>query len=115
MGAAGGAAGSTAAGSNGRIVFVKTAQGFRPRLVRVGLSDYDYTQVLSGLQEGENVVLLNVVEVQAKRVSDQNQLRQRMGSGVGGVPGTGTSRTGTTRSSSSGTGTGGTRTTGTGR
>jgi inactivated superfamily I helicase len=50
----------------GQAVLVKTARGLEPRLVRTGLSDFDYTQILDGLNEGDEVVLLSVLEQQAK-------------------------------------------------
>ena len=72
----------------GQAVLVKTARGLEPRLVRIGLSDFDYAEILGGLNEGDEVVLLSVVEQQAKRTEDQTQIRQRLGSGVPGAPGT---------------------------
>ncbi len=96
MGAAGagGAGGGRGAGGFGsgrraQAVFVKTATGIEPRLVRLGLSDFDYTQVIDGVKEGEQVALLGVAEAQAQRQQNQNQIRQRMGSGVPGQPGAG--------------------------
>ena len=68
-----------------QVVLVKTATGLEPRVVRIGISDFDYSEVLSGLEECDEVVLLSVAAVQAKRQSDQAQLRQRMGSGMPGV------------------------------
>jgi HlyD family secretion protein len=96
-GAAGGAAaggGAVAGGGSGgsrraQAVFVKTANGIEPRLVRLGLSDFDYTQVIDGVKEGEQVALLGVAEAQAQRQDAQSRLRQRMGSGVPGQPGVG--------------------------
>jgi HlyD family secretion protein len=91
-GGAGGAGGGAAAGGMGRraqAVFVKTATGIEPRLVRLGLSDFDYAQVLDGVKEGEQVALLGVAEAQAQRSQTQSQIRQRMGSGVPGQPGVG--------------------------
>jgi HlyD family secretion protein len=94
----GGAAGSGAAGAGnggsgrsgrGQAVLVKTARGLEPRLVRIGLSDFDYVEILGGLSEGDEVVLLSVVEQAAKRTQDQTQLRQRLGSGVPGAPAAG--------------------------
>jgi HlyD family secretion protein len=64
---------------------VKTPRGLEPRIVRLGISDFDYVQVVDGLQEGDEVALLSVAEVQAKRQNDQAQMRQRMGSGMPGV------------------------------
>lgn len=86
-GGTGGAAG--AMGRRAQAVFVKTANGIEPRLVRLGLSDFDYAQVLDGLKEGEQVALLSVAEAQAQRQQTQSQIRQRMGSGVPGQPGVG--------------------------
>jgi HlyD family secretion protein len=68
-----------------QVVFVKTPRGLEPRLVRLGISDFDYVQVTDGLEEGDEVALLSVAEAQAKRQTDQAQLRQRMGSGMPGV------------------------------
>jgi hypothetical protein len=68
------------------VVFVKTAGGLEPRVVILGLQNFDYAQVLQGLKEGEEVALLSVAELQAKRTQAQTALRQRMGSGL---PGTG--------------------------
>jgi HlyD family secretion protein len=75
--------------SRGQVVFVKTEGGFVPRVVRLGLSDFDYYEVISGLELGEQVALLGVAEAQAQRSETQSRIRQRMGSGVPGVPGGG--------------------------
>jgi HlyD family secretion protein len=98
-----GGAGMSGAGANGgggaqhgaagmgtrqaQVVFVKTPRGLGPRIVRLGISDFDYVQVVDGLEEGDEVALLSVAEVQAKRQSDQAMFRQRMGSGMPGVGG----------------------------
>ena len=89
-----GRSGSSAAMASGsstraqtQVVLVKTSRGLEPRVVTLGISDYDHSEVLGGLKEGEEVALLSVAEVQAKRQSDQQQLRQRMGSGMPGVGG----------------------------
>ena len=80
------AAGSSTRAGQGQVVFVKTAQGLDPRLVRLGLSDFDYIQVLDGVKEGDQVALLSVAELQAKREEDQSRIRQRLGSSVPGTP-----------------------------
>jgi len=90
--AGGGGGGGAGGGADGRasraqVAFVKTAQGISPRVVRLGLSDFDYAQVVDGLKLGEQVVLLGVAEAQATRAQTQSQIRARMGSGVPGVPG----------------------------
>jgi HlyD family secretion protein len=72
-----------------QVVFVKTASGIEPRLVKLGLSDFDNSEVLSGVREGEQVVLLGITQAQASRNQQQNQIRQRVGSMPGGLGGGG--------------------------
>jgi HlyD family secretion protein len=90
-GGAGGAGtpptGGSASGraAQAQVVLLKTTNGLEPRVVRIGISDFDYSEVLDGLKEGDQVALLSVAAVEAKRQSDQAQLRQRMGSGMPGV------------------------------
>jgi HlyD family secretion protein len=62
------------------IVFVKQNEKYTPRVVRLGVSDFDYTEVLSGLQQGEQVALLGPAVLQAQR----DQLQQRVRAGTGG-------------------------------
>ena len=76
----GGAAGS-GGGGGGMIAFVKTNGKFSPRAVGVGISDFDYTEILSGLQAGEQVALLGPAVLQAQR--EQIQARVRAGTGGG--------------------------------
>jgi len=67
------------------LVFVQTAPGtFEPRVVRLGASNYDYSEVLSGLKEGETVALLAVASLQQRR-DQQNDRFRNMNSGP--VPG----------------------------
>ena len=88
--AAAGAGGSMASRANkAQVVFVKTAKGIEPRLVKLGVSDFDYSEVLSGVREGEQVVLLGITQAQASRTQQQNQIRQRVGTMPGGIGGGG--------------------------
>jgi HlyD family secretion protein len=81
---------SSARASRAQAVLVKTAKGIEPRLVRLGLSDFDYAQILGGLDEGDQVVLLGVVEQETKRSDEQTRIRERMGGGTpGALPGAG--------------------------
>jgi HlyD family secretion protein len=84
--AAGSGGGALSRASRAQIAFVKSDSGLTPRVVRLGLSDFDYSEVLDGVKLGEQVVLLGVAEAQATRAQTQDRLRQRMGSGVPGVP-----------------------------
>ena len=69
------------------LVFVASGTGFAPRVVRVGMSDLDYTEVVSGLQEGEQVLLLSALSMQARRDSALQRMRSMSGGGMPGAPG----------------------------
>lgn len=86
QGGNGGGGGSTPSVTRARsgLVFVQAAGKFEPRLVRLGASNYDYSEVLSGLKEGEKVATLNVAALQAKR--DQQNDRFRSMTAVPGAP-----------------------------
>jgi uncharacterized membrane protein YgcG len=64
------------------VVFVKKDDKYTPRLVRVGISDFDYTEILSGVQPGEQVALLGAAVLQAQREELQSRLRSRAGGGL---------------------------------
>jgi HlyD family secretion protein len=59
-------------------------------VVRLGISDFDYTEVISGLEEGDQVALLTAAILQVQRQESQERMRQ-MQSGSsplgGGTPG----------------------------
>ena len=71
------------------IAFVKTGRGVELRIVRVGLSDFDYAEVLGGLKEGDQVAMLSVALLEAQRAENINQIRQRVSGTVTGVGGGG--------------------------
>ncbi len=64
------------------LVYVASGTGFVPRVIRAGMSDLDYTEVVSGLQEGEQVLLMTALAMQASRDSALARMRGR-----GGMPG----------------------------
>ncbi len=49
---------------------------FAPRLVQLGQGNLDYTEVVSGLKEGERVVMLGALALQAQRQAQQDRIRQ---------------------------------------
>jgi HlyD family secretion protein len=65
-----------------QVVFVKTGDKYTPRMVRVGVSDFDFTEILSGVKEGERVALLGAAVLQAQRDELQNRIRSRAGGGL---------------------------------
>ncbi len=57
-----------------RGVILKQGEDFRPRMVETGVANFDHTEVISGLQEGDEVMY--TFFSRAKQASDQ--FRQRM-------------------------------------
>jgi HlyD family secretion protein len=77
---AAGAKKNSGGSSRSQVVFVKNAIGIEPRRVKLGLSDFDFTQVISGVEEGEQVVLLGVAAAQVARAQDQAKAREKAAS-----------------------------------
>jgi HlyD family secretion protein len=65
------------------LVFVAKGKSFEPRMVMLGAGNFDYTEVINGLGEGEQVALLTSLALQAQRQQQNDRFRQ----GMGGVPG----------------------------
>jgi HlyD family secretion protein len=84
----GGEAGQGAMAGSGRgaarpaLVFVVDAQGeVSPRVVRIGLNDWDNTQVVSGLDAGESIAVIGAAQLQAQQAEMIDRMRSRMGGG----------------------------------
>ena len=74
------------------LVFVQSGATWVPKMIRLGVANYDYTEVLDGVQEGDKVALLSVAALQAKRQEQQDRMKANMGGGPlggGGGPGGG--------------------------
>ena len=72
--------------SRAALVYVrKDSGGYSPRVIRAGMSDLDFTEVTAGLQEGEQVVLMSALAMQASRDSALARMRGRSGGGVPGM------------------------------
>ena len=77
------------------LVFVSNNGKYEPRVIRTGLASYDYTEVVSGLTEGDAVVLLTTAQLQQQQQQQRDQMRARQGgplgapAGGGGPPGGG--------------------------
>jgi HlyD family secretion protein len=91
---AGGSGGRIAASGDVRpgVVFVQGASGIEPRSVLLGVNDWDHTEVLRGLEDGEQVVLISVARLQQQQQDMLNRMRERNsgvfpGGGTGGPPG----------------------------
>jgi HlyD family secretion protein len=84
-GAAAGGTGGTGGGNGGgagMVVFVKKGDKYSARAVRVGISDFDYTEIVNGVQQGEQVALLGAAVLQAQRDELQSRIRSRAGGGL---------------------------------
>ncbi|MBI3004187.1 MAG: efflux RND transporter periplasmic adaptor subunit [Ignavibacteriales bacterium] len=68
-----------------RVVVAKEGAVFKPRLVKVGPSNFDNSEVLEGLKEGEEIQITTISR--AKLASEQFNERMRNMSGVGGLGG----------------------------
>ena len=79
---AGATTGGGRAGGRRGMVFVVKDGKYTPKVVRLGVSNYDVSEVLSGLAEGDSVAILNVAAMQARQQAELDQVRNR-----GGVPG----------------------------
>lgn len=89
FGARGGRGGQTQNGeTRPGVVFLKTATGFEPRAVTLGVNDWEYTEVINGLEGGEDVVLISVAALQRAQQEFDQRMRERMG----GFPGAGGGR-----------------------
>jgi hypothetical protein len=80
------------------VVFVAEGTTYKPRVVMIGASNFDYAQVISGLKEGEKVVLLASLAIQAQRQAQTDRFRsmqgipgmqQNQGGAAGGAGGAG--------------------------
>lgn len=72
------------------LVFVQKGEdSWEARVVRLGVADYDYTEVISGLEEGEHVALLSAAALQMQRQENQDRMRAMSGgsSPLGGQQG----------------------------
>lgn len=80
----GGAPVDPTAGARPGVVFIDGQKGPEPRFVMLGLSDWDYTEVVRGLEPGEQVYLLSVARLQQQQQEQTNRMQQRAGGGMFG-------------------------------
>ena len=63
------------------LVFVSDSakKTYHARVVMLGAANFDYTEIVSGVKEGERVALLTSLALQAQRQQQNDRLRQGMG------------------------------------
>ena len=59
------------------IAFVKVDDAYEPRFVRTGASDWDYVEVLRGLEEGDEVALLPSAQLYMENERMMERFRSR--------------------------------------
>ena len=70
------------------VVFVMEEDGaIEPRMVMIGLTDWDNTVVVNGLGEGDQVALIGLAQLQAQREAYLERMRSRGGNPFGGMRG----------------------------
>ena len=70
------------------LVFVAEGTTFHARIVQLGQANFDYTEVLGGLKDGEKVALLASLALQVQR-QQQNDRNRQNANPLGGNPGGG--------------------------
>ena len=60
-----------------RFVFIKQGEDFEKRNVKVGVSDYFYAEIQSGLKEGEIVSTVMPKDLEEKKVQEASQQKKR--------------------------------------
>jgi HlyD family secretion protein len=83
----GGTGGAPSADGGGpAMLFVRNDGQVEPRRVTLGLSDWEYTEIVDGVQPGDQIVLVSVALLQKEQQQVTDRMRQRVG---GVVPGSG--------------------------
>lgn len=67
------------------LVFVADSGTYKPRVIRIGAANLDYTEVVSGLKEGEKVAMLAVAQAAAQRSQANDRMRSMTGGGMPGM------------------------------
>ena len=83
------AGGVASTGPHPAVLLVLQNGTWTPKRVLLGIGNYDQTEVLSGLQQGDRVAMVSEIRVQAARDSNLTRIQGRMGlPGMGGGRGT---------------------------
>jgi HlyD family secretion protein len=72
----------------GMVFVADTLGAFEPRFVTLGVNDWEFTEVIRGVEEGEQVVIISVARLQQSQQEFLDRIRERAG-GNGPIPGGG--------------------------
>ncbi|MGB2958635.1 MAG: hypothetical protein WBD30_07085, partial [Bacteroidota bacterium] len=67
-------------------VMVREGDGFVPRLIIIGASNFDYAEVIDGIEEGDELLIATVSRALISAEQFNERLRGRV-SGMGGIGG----------------------------
>jgi HlyD family secretion protein len=67
------------------IVFVPGANGPEPKRVMLGVNDWDFTEVITGLKEGDKVFLMTAARLAQQQKEQADRMRQRNSGALGGM------------------------------
>jgi HlyD family secretion protein len=67
-----------------RLVMVRDSNGYSPRMVAVGVANYDYSEVIEGLREGDEIQITTISRAKQDAEAFNERMRSRQGS-MGGV------------------------------
>ena len=72
------------------VVFIMAGDGtIEPRGVMIGLNDWDFTEVVSGLEESELIAIVGAAQLRASQDEFLNRIRSNSNPFGGGGPGGG--------------------------
>lgn len=66
------------------VVFIQSDAGPEAKMVLLGLSDWDYTEVVRGLEPGARVMLVSVARLKAQQEQFATRIRERSGANMFG-------------------------------
>lgn len=67
--------------ANEKVVFVKEGAEVKPRRVTVGINNFDFTEIVDGLEEGEEIVVRSMSRARQSALEWQQRMRSRGGFG----------------------------------
>jgi HlyD family secretion protein len=67
------------------IVFVPGPNGPEPRMVMLGVNDWEYTEVVGGLKEGDKVFMMTAARLAQQQKDMADRMRQRSAGPMGGM------------------------------
>jgi HlyD family secretion protein len=66
------------------LVFVQGPGGPEPRRVMLGVNDWEHSEIVSGLEAGERVILVTVARLQMDQQEMTDRIRERTSGPMGG-------------------------------